>query len=869
MELTVNGHQAEVTVDPETPLLSVLRYELGLSGPKEGCAQEQCYACAVLVDGRAMPSCQLPVGRVADAAITTVEGIDGFTEFFIEEQAGQCGFCLSGMIVSAQALLNVVRYPNDDQIRDGLDTNLCRCGVYDRIRRAVKFRIGQPEPDKLWRVLPQAPLESPKLTLSPSITINPELDRWLAINADGTVTVRTGKAELGQGIATAIAQIAASELGVSVSRVRVTGPDTARSPDEGLTAGSLSIEHSGGAIRAAAGAARQRLMATAASVLGADPRGLDASDGTITDPAGGSSVTYWELQGGKLFDQSLTGHVPVAIRPATHAAARIDLPSKLSGQPSFVHDLRLPRMVHGRVIRPAGPGAELESVDLDAAQSMPGVVQVVCDGSFLAVIAEQDDEARAAAEAMAATAVWLSDTVLTDGVEHLMQSATTDYFVVDGTPVDDDVEPIGPLTTSARYSKPLTMHASLGPSAAVAQMIDGLLTVWSSTQGVFVLRDAMAEALSMPPEAVRVIHMEGAGCYGHNGADDVSFDAALLAVSCPGRPIFVKWTRADEHQWEPFSPAMVVQVGARLNNNGAVEAFDLENWSTTHSSRPRATGDGSSGLLATWYQAERRPPLPVQVMRGRHVGAHRNSDPLYTFDDRRIQTHLVTDSPIRTSSTRALGAYANVFAIESFMDELAASVGADPVEFRMHHLSDQRAWAVIEAAAEASGWGDDRPTGSGLGIGFARYKNAQTYLAVVIEASVSADTGQIAIGRAVLAADAGAIVSPDGVSNQLEGGCVQAASWTLREQVQLGFDHVESRDWDTYPILRFSESFPIKVELLDRPDQPSLGCGEAAQGPTAAAIANAVFDACGLRLRDLPLTPRRVVAARALARREA
>jgi CO/xanthine dehydrogenase Mo-binding subunit len=492
---------------------------------------------------------------------------------------------------------------------------------------------------------------------------------------------------------------------------------------------------------------------------------------------------------------------------------------------------------------------------------MPGVLAVVDDGSFLAVVAERDDQARSAAQALASAAVWRDGPAVAGGVEHLLTSPTIDYFVVDGTPTDTEVEPVGPLTTAARYTKPLTMHASLGPSAAVAQMVDGKLTIWSATQGVFVLRGAVAEALPMPPDAIRVVHNEGAGCYGHNGADDVSVDAALLAVACPGRPISVVWSRADEHRWEPYSPAMVVDVGARLDRSGSVEAFDLENWSTTHSARPRATGDGSSGLLAAGHRAEPRPRPAVRVMPLRHAGAHRNSDPLYSFDRRRIQTHLVTGGAIRTSATRSLGAYANVFAIESHLDELAWRTGADPVEYRLRHLHDQRARAVIEAAAAEAGWGDELPASTGRGIGFARYKNAQTYLAAVVRATVSAESGRITIEQAVLAADAGALVTPDGAANQLEGGCVQAASWTLEEQVRLGPGGIESHDWDTYPILRFSESFPVTTVLLDRPDQPSLGCGEAAQGPTAAAIANAVFDASGLRLRDLPLSPARVLAA--------
>ncbi len=881
MELSVNGRRWVVDAEPDTPLLTVLRNDLGLSGAKRGCAQEQCYACCVLVDGRAQPSCQLPVGHVGDLPVTTVEGVDGLQDFFLEEQAGQCGFCIAGMIVAAQGLLNQTRYPSDAQIREALDTNLCRCGVYDRIRRAIRYRIGQPDDDRTWRVHVQPPLATTAHPLTSSAMAHPELDDWLSISDDGMITLFTGKAELGQGIRTALVQIAAEELAVSAERIRVVAADTARTPDEGHTAGSMSIETSGVAIRSAAATACRVLLGLAATHLGVAEQQLVVDDGTISDPEGSGTVTYWELHGGRHFHRRLTDPVETAglrlqrsAGCAPEVVARVDLPGKVSGQPSYVHDLVLPEMTHARVLRPPAYGARLIEVDDSVVRAMPGVLAVVRNGSFVGVIAKRQDQADRAHAALCSAAEWRNDTQLPDPIDDLLTATTRNYGVVDGDPVDlsefPPAEAHEPNDVTATYTKPLTMHASIGPSAAIAHVVDGRLMIWSHTQGAFFLRDAVAEALDMDPADVRVIHAEGAGCYGHNGADDVALDAALLAAASGGRPVKVMWSRSDEHRWEPYGSPMVVQIRASLDADGQVESYESEIWSAPHVTRPTVGGDGTSGLLAAWHLREPMVPRSADVG-GRHtVGAHRNADPAYSFARRRILAHVATETPFRTSALRALGAYANVFALESFMDELAHAAGVDPVEYRLRQLEDVRGAAVIGAAAEAASWGspvscfgpgdDAEGLALGRGVAFAQYKNRAAYLAAVVELGVDPTSGSIRIGRAVLAVDAGRIVHPDGVSNQLEGGCVQSASWTLKESVRVNPDGVASDDWDTYPILRFSESFPVCSVLLDRPEQRSLGCGEAAQGPTAAAIANAVYDAVGVRFRDIPFTSDRVLA---------
>jgi CO/xanthine dehydrogenase Mo-binding subunit len=403
------------------------------------------------------------------------------------------------------------------------------------------------------------------------------------------------------------------------------------------------------------------------------------------------------------------------------------------------------------------------------------------------------------------------------------------------------------------------MHASLGPSAAAAQFVDGKLTIWVHSQGVYPIRTAIAPILGMLEEDIRVIQTEGSGCYGHNGADDAALDAALLAQKLDGVPVSVKWMRPDELAWEPYGPAMVMKLQASLGSDGQVLDWNHDVWSYPHLGRPRG-GGRQSGLLAAWHLAEPWDQVQRMPIHAPHIGSHRNADPLYDFSHKRIVKHFVPDSPLRVSAMRGLGAYANVFAIESFMDELADTAGIDPIEFRLRNLKDPRAKAVIQAAAEKADWRPSQTLGPnrGRGIAFAQYKNRQCYAAVVVDAQVDRESGAIQLERAVIAADAGQVVNPDGLSNQLEGGFVQSASWTLKEQVNFDENGITATDWDSYPILRFPEIPKIETVLINRPELPFLGSGEAAQGPTPAAIANAIYNAVGARLREIPFTPERV-----------
>jgi CO/xanthine dehydrogenase Mo-binding subunit len=702
---------------------------------------------------------------------------------------------------------------------------------------------------------------------------HPELDVWIRIGADGSVTLRTGKVELGQGLRTAIARIGAEELDVALARVRVETADSERPPDEFMTVGSLSMEESGSAMRVAAAEARRVLLELAARELGAPPAQLEVVDGRVgvRGSADGRSVSYWELLGDRKFGRLVTGEAP-AKPPALHRiigrpGPRIDLRAKLTGG-AFLHDLAPPGLLFGRVVRPPSPGARLAVLDEREARALPGVRALVRDGTFLGVVAEREEQAVAARDRLAAGARWDERPTLPGherAFDHLLAQPRQSFPVVNGIPLREPVParelPADAHTTlSARYLRPYQMHASIGPSAALAQQEGDRLTVWSHSQGVSLLRHALARSLRIAPQQLRVVHADGAGCYGHNGADDVALDAALLARAVPGAPVLVQWSREDEHGFEPYGPAMVVDLGASLDASGRIVDWSHEVVSHTHLGRAMR-GRAASNLLADW---QRDPPLPPVRSEPRfepHAGIHRNADPLYAFPRKRVVKHFVEDPALRVSSHRSLGAYANVFAIESFLDELALAAGRDPLELRLAHLEDPRARAVLEAVAARAGWRRGASDGRGHGLAFARYKNAKCYAAVVVELEVDTASGTIRLLRAVIAADAGEIVDPDGLTNQLEGGFLQAASWTLKEEVRFDRTRITSRDWETYPILRFSEVPEVETVLLDRPGTPFLGAGEATQGPTPAAIANAVAHATGARLRRIPFTPERVRAA--------
>jgi nicotinate dehydrogenase subunit B len=695
---------------------------------------------------------------------------------------------------------------------------------------------------------------------------NPMLSRWIRLRPEGVVEICPGKVEIGQGILTALAQLAADELDVGLERIRMVPANTWASPNEGMTSGSLSIQDSGMAVRQACAEARAILLLAAATRLGVAIESLSVEDGVIRG-AGNLSASYFDLAEDGLLDCEATGTVaPKAVSQrwlAGRPVERLDLPEKIFGAERFIHDLALPDMLHGRALRPPSPGAKLLTLEADAIREMPGVKAVVRDGSFVGVVADSEWHAERALTRLRAAAIWEeSAPQLPDEMQLTawLKSATGEVRPVAERIADQPVAPV--RTISKDYSRPFIAHASIGPSCAVAQFEAGnaesRVRIWTHSQGIFNLRTDLVRLLGMPPEAIILEHAEGAGCYGHNGADDVALDAVLLARAVPGSPVRVQWSREEELGWAPFGPAMTVTMEAGLDAEGEICSWLHEVWSNGHTSRP---GRIATPTLLAGYDIEaafpRLPAINPPIATG--GGAERNALPTYDFPAWSVVNHYITDMPIRVSALRTLGAFANVFAAESFMDEIAAERGEDPVAFRLRQLSDPRAKAVIEAAAERFGWaGWQSREGWGRGIGYARYKSTGAYCAVIAEVEAGRE---IRVHRLAIAVDVGEVINPDGLANQIEGGAIQGTSWTLKEAVRFDRSRITSTQWDAYPILRFSEVPAVEVVICDQPSEPPMGAGEASQGPTAAAIANAVFDAIGVRVRDLPLTPERIIAA--------
>jgi nicotinate dehydrogenase subunit B len=698
---------------------------------------------------------------------------------------------------------------------------------------------------------------------APAAGIAPDmLDSWLRIDAQGVATVYTGRVEFGQGMKTAMTALAAEELNLDPHVVKIVSCDTALTPNEGYTSGSRAMADGGTTVRAAAAQMREILVNAAAAKLGADAAQLKLQNGKVVAPDG-KSIGYGELVAGDAMHVKLNKQAKLK-DPKTYSVvskegfARVDIPAKVTGGVAYLQDLRLPGMVHARVVRPPSYGAKLGAVDAAKVEKLPGVLKVVRDGSYLAVIAEKEFEAIKAMEALAEAAQWDEQPKLTDYPSLFEWLQTTKAHDIEILDTKTTPEP-GARTVEAKYTRPYQMHGAIGPSCGVGLFQDGKLTVWTHNQGAYPLRQAVSELVKLPEDKVHCIHMEGPGCYGHNGADDAGGDAALLAMAFPGRPVRVQWMRADEHAWEPYGSAMVTKGRVALDASGKIVDWNYDVWSTTHSTRP----GGAKSLAAAWYREQPLTLPPARAPAANETDGNRNAKPPYKLASAKVIHHHIEEMPLRVSALRSLGAYMNVFSVESLMDEVAAAAGADPVEYRLRYLDDPRAKDVISMTAERFGWSKDKlPKGRGRGFAYARYRNSSSYVAVALEVEVDPGNGAVRIPRIVAAADSGTAVSPDGIRNQIEGGILQSASWTLYEQV--GFDNtrVTSRDWRGYPIMRFSgmpES--VEVHVINRPGQPLLGAGEAAQGPAAAAIANAIAQATGTRLRDLPLTRERVKAA--------
>lgn len=683
-----------------------------------------------------------------------------------------------------------------------------------------------------------------------------QLDSWLAVGQDGKVTIFSGRVELGTGVRTALAQIAADELYVPLDSVSLVQGDTARAPDEGYTAGSKTVQVGGVNVRKAAAEARQALLEMASARLGVPPAGLTQSNGTIAvevDPS--QQVTYGDLIGSQVFNRSISEQTPLK-DPSQYTIVgqslpRLDLPGKIMAEPSYVHDVRVPGMLHGRTIHPAAIGATLSSVDESSVSGIGDLVKVVQNGSFVGVVAQSEWGAIQAARQLQVT--WTPGDTLPDQTQladWMRQQRTNDKQPVNNGDVDGTLASAATVL-QATFTHPYQSHVSIGPSCAVADVRANQATIYSSTQGVYPLRGALAQLLGLPADSVHVVHMEGSGCYGHNGFDDAAGEAALLSQAV-GRPVRVQWMRQDEHVWEPHGPAMLVDVRAAVDAQGRVSAWDYHVWTPTHSTRP-------GGFAANLLPGMLVSPPPPAAEHGL-TGGDRNAPTNYTFANNRVTVHWLSASPIRVSALRSLGAMANTFANESFMDEVAYAAGVDPLQFRLNHLDDPRALAVVQAAADLGHWqphATPNQSGNGHGIAFARYENNEAYVATFADVSVDSGTGRITLNRFAVAHDCGLIINPDGLKNQIEGNVVQSASRAILEQVNFDTSKITSVDWRSYPILQFQDIPPIDITLINHPEQPAWGAGEITTLTTPPAIANAIFDATGKRQRSLPLNPAR------------
>lgn len=698
-------------------------------------------------------------------------------------------------------------------------------------------------------------LQYPGIPLRPNID-NKLIDSWIRLDADGYLTVLSGKQELGQGIKTALIQIAAEELDISPDRCHIINSDTGQTANEGFTAGSNSVEGSGKAIRNAAAEARLYLLKLAAQKWNTSPESLSVEDGIIKSSSG-NEISYWKLLEGKYIEGKVTGEAipknPKNYQYVGQSLQRNDIRKLVNGESHFVHDLRMPGMLHARVLHPPSYLDRLASIDTRGVESMPGVVKVIQNGSFLAVVAEREYQAIKARENMKPLAVWKKSPieVLPDQLMDSIKSTSGNPEEVKLSPGITELIDKASISHQAEYFRPYHMHASMGPSCAIVLWEPNLLTVWTATQGVYPVRATLADLFSLDEEKIRCIGVPGSGCYGQNGADDVSGEAALIAKELPGRHIRLQWMREDEHKWEPYGTAMAFRLSAGMDSDGQILAWDTTVWSDSHSTRP-------NGRAASFVSA-RHLAEPFEFQKGGFsAGSYRNGIPEYTIPAK--QLHLFNYSgPLRPSSLRGLGAYGNTFAMESFLDELIHKSGNDPVDFRIKNLEDPRAKTVLETLAEKTDWKSRQKTAeNGFGVAYSRYKNSTSYFAVLAEVEIDKSAKAYKLKKLTGVIDSGLVINPDGLRNQTEGGMIQAASWSMLEEVHYDQDGITSVDWASYPIMRMMDVPEIEVHLIDRPDTPPMGAGEAAMGPVSAAIANSIFDATGSRIRDLPLKAEKI-----------
>ena len=676
------------------------------------------------------------------------------------------------------------------------------------------------------------------------------INAWLEVLENGMVRIFSGKVELGQGIRIAIQQVAADELYMDLDRVEVVLAETGLTPNEGYTAGSGSIQNSAMSVRYAAAAAREKLLELAAKKLQTQVDQLKLVNGFIQSKNAKQRLSFAQLLEG----QQLQDEVPLTLKlkPKSEyqyvgkAIKRGDLQKMVKGEALYIHDLKFPGMVHARVLRPLNYQSKLLTFDRTAFEKEAnGILKISRNGNFLGVITEKEYQAEKAIQFLRTHSKWSKPAIFPAQKElkkHI-KANVGESEVAFGKETSINIES-AEVVLKANYFKPYTMHGAMGPACAIAKFDGKILTIWSHSQGIYPMRAAIAAMLEMEEENIHIISSPGSGCFGHTVADDAAADAALLAVSYPNKHIRVRWSRADEHQWEPYGSAMIMELEAGLNSNGKISFWRSTIWTDSHSTRPNKD---PGTLLAARHLAT---PFKMKG-RGYLRGGHRNSDPYYDIPQLQVQAHYF-DGPLRVSSLRSLGAFANIFAIESFMDELAEKIGLDSLTFRINHSKDQRAIDVLQKVKELTS-ALTPAKDEGLGFAFCRYKNSASYCALAAQVKVNLNNSTVQLIKMWAAVDVGEVINLDGIKNQVEGAIVQAAAWTITEEVKFNTYEITSTDWSSYPILQFEDTPEIEVAILDRPNEPAIGGGEVGTPPIAAAICNAIYKASGQRIYDLPV----------------
>ena len=684
------------------------------------------------------------------------------------------------------------------------------------------------------------------------------VNAWLELLEDGTIRVLSGKVELGQGIRTAIQQVAAEELDMDLEKVQVHLAETGVTPNEGYTGASASIQNSAMSVRYAAATARQELLLLASKKLNTAVDNLLLYNGLVKSKQNKESLTFAEILDGEQIEKEVMLPIPIKDnrehRYVGKAIPRPDIEEMVRGQSTYIQDLRFPGMVHARVVRPPGYTSQLISLDDTGLKSeVSGIIKTVRKGSFVGVITEREYQAVKAEQYLKDHSIWTAPIPFPKSENlyaHIKLIASSPETVKNEGDVAAAFE--GTETLKATYTKPYIKHASMGPACGIAMFDGEILHIWSHSQGIYPMREALATMLNMEPDKIHIKSVPGAGCFGHSTADDAAADAALLAMEYPNTHIRVQWSRHNEHLWDPYGPAMITELEVSLDKNNKINSWKTEVWTDSHSTRPNK--DAGTVLAARYLEN------PYQMKsRGYLGGGHRNADPYYGIPNITVNAHYY-DGPFRTSSLRSLGSFTNIFAIESFMDTLAEKAGQDPLEFRLNHLEDERAIAVIQKVQALTST-QNNEDGKGIGYAFMRYKNTDAYIAVAAKVTVDKNNGNVGLIKMWAAVDVGEVINMDGLTNQIEGGMIQAASWTLKEEVTFNTAEITSTDWIKYPIIKFSEVPEVEVAIINRPSEDAKGAGEVPVPPTAAAIANAIYNASGFRINDLPITPEKILNA--------